>query len=95
MADSSKNELRELYYSGHVQGVFFRATAQNIASGLAVSGYVMNLPDGRVKLVAEGRPAELDLLEKTITQQKGENIQDVERDTRPATGQYDGFQIRY
>lgn len=95
MADSSKNELRELHYSGHVQGVFFRATARNIASGLAVTGYVANLPDGRVKLVAEGAPAELDLLERTISQEKGQNIQDVTRDTRPATGQFDGFEIRY
>lgn len=95
MAKSPKNELRELHYKGHVQGVFFRATARNIASGLAVTGYVMNLPDGRVKLVAEGAPAELDLLERSIAQEKADSIQDVQRDTRPATGHYDTFEIRY
>ena len=60
-------ELREIHYSGHVQGVGFRATAYSIASGLAVTGYVRNLPDGRVQLVAEGAANQLDLLEQTLS----------------------------
>jgi acylphosphatase len=46
-------------YSGTVQGVGFRYTTRTLAEGFAVAGYVRNLPDGTVELVAEGEPAEV------------------------------------
>lgn len=48
-----------VYYSGHVQGVGFRASAAGIARRYAVAGWVRNLPDRRVELLAEGEPAEV------------------------------------
>lgn len=52
-------ERRRVLYWGRVQGVGFRATAQRLAEGFAVGGHVRNLGDGRVELVAEGRPEEV------------------------------------
>ncbi len=49
-----------IFYSGRVQGVGFRYTTRTVAVGFEVTGIVRNLPDGRVELVAEGLPAELD-----------------------------------
>ena len=49
-----------ILYSGHVQGVGFRYTARSVATGFEVAGVVRNLPDGRVELIAEGAPAELE-----------------------------------
>ena len=43
-----------LYISGVVQGVFYRANAQKEAERLRVTGYVRNLPDGRVEALIEG-----------------------------------------
>ena len=43
--------------SGRVQGVFFRDTCRRLAAQHGVSGWVRNLPDGRVEAVFEG-PAE-------------------------------------
>ncbi len=44
--------------SGRVQGVWFRAATQTRAEALGLTGWVRNLPDGRVEAVFEG-PAPL------------------------------------
>jgi len=49
----------QVFYEGRVQGVGFRYTARRVASGFDVAGYVRNLPDGRVELVASGDPGEV------------------------------------
>lgn len=49
-----------VHYSGRVQGVGFRYTAKQVATGFEVKGTVRNLADGRVELVAEGSRAELE-----------------------------------
>lgn len=57
MADptpSSSNVRAHLFIAGHVQGVGFRAKAQLQAGTLGLNGWVCNLPDGRVEVVAEG-----------------------------------------
>ena len=45
----------EIYVSGRVQGVYFRGFAQKTATSLGLVGYAQNLPDGRVKVVAQGK----------------------------------------
>ncbi|MCP4649842.1 MAG: acylphosphatase [PVC group bacterium] len=48
-----------IYYSGRVHGVGFRYTAERIAASWGVAGWVRNLPDGRVELVAEAEKNKL------------------------------------
>ena len=50
----------QVLYEGRVQGVGFRYTARRAAAGFDVAGYVRNLPDGRVELVASGDDEEVD-----------------------------------
>jgi acylphosphatase len=45
---------QRVIYSGRVQGVGFRYTARGLAAGYPVTGYVRNLNNGEVELVAEG-----------------------------------------
>jgi acylphosphatase len=55
-----------VFYSGCVQGVGFRYTAKSVATGFEVTGFVRNLPDGRVELIAEGDRAELEAFHGAI-----------------------------
>ena len=48
---------KKIVFSGRVQGVGFRFTALNIASRCQLTGYVRNIPEGDVEMVAQG-PAE-------------------------------------
>jgi acylphosphatase len=89
-------ERRHVYYSGWVQGVGFRFTARHLARGFDVAGFVRNLPDGRVELVAEGDSSEVNALLAAIRRELGDKIRDAEETAEiaeepPATG----FEIRY
>ncbi len=88
-------ERLEVYYSGHVQGVGFRYTVQTIASRLVVTGFVKNLPDGRVYLVAEGEAGELTSLVEGIGKRMADYVDDAETEWPPPTGEFVRFEIRY
>ena len=85
----------QVLYSGHVQGVGFRATVYEIARGFQVTGFVQNLSDGRVELVAEGLPKELTSFLQEIAEQRVDFIRSVQCDNRASTGEFAGFRIRY
>jgi acylphosphatase len=69
---------REVWYSGHVQGVGFRAQVLGIARGFDVTGFVQNLTDGRVYLHAEGAEQELDAFAAEILKTLDGHIRQVE-----------------
>jgi acylphosphatase len=82
-------------YTGHVQGVGFRYTTHSIARDHEVTGYVRNLPDGRVELVVEGDRRETDTFLEAIRDRLGNHIRDECRDIGPATGEFSTFEIRH
>jgi acylphosphatase len=86
---------RMSHFSGRVQGVGFRYTAQDIARGFNVTGYVRNLPDGRVELVAEGDEAEIDRLLQSIAGRMEGFIKQRTDNDMPASGQFKDFSIRH
>lgn len=88
-------QQRIVLFEGHVQGVGFRATTRQAAEGYGVVGYVRNLPDGRVELVAEGAASEIDELLAEVRKHLGGHIRSEQSDTRPPSGNYDRFDIRY
>ena len=91
----SETEQREVHYSGRVQGVGFRYTAREIAERFNVAGYVENLPDGRVHLVAEGEPAEIERFLAAVAQRLARYIGNVDERKRPPSGEFDGFTISH
>ncbi len=50
----------DLYITGRVQGVFYRASAQQEAMRLGLVGEIRNLPDGNVEAVVEGLKDRID-----------------------------------
>jgi acylphosphatase len=52
--ENKDHELAHVYVSGEVQGVFFRDSTREKAQQLGLSGWVKNLPDGRVEALFEG-----------------------------------------
>ncbi len=88
---------RNVFYSGRVQGVGFRYAVRQVASGYEVSGWVRNLPDGRVELLAAGREeGELVAFLHDIRElsQVSPNIKSVEEHSVPAPVGLSGFVIR-
>ena len=88
-------ERREVHFSGHVQGVGFRYTVKAVASPLAVTGYVHNLPDGRVRLVAEGEADDLAALVEGVDQRMAGHVEKIETERFPPTGEFAEFTIRF
>lgn len=81
---------------GRVQGVFYREFVRREAEGLGVSGYVRNLKDGNVEIVAEGEEKQLREFEKKF--RKGPLmafVSDVNVKEEQPTGEFEGFDIRY
>ncbi|OGX17099.1 MAG: hypothetical protein A3K83_01950, partial [Omnitrophica WOR_2 bacterium RBG_13_44_8b] len=73
-----------VYYLGRVQGVGFRFTAESIAVDLGVRGWVSNLRDARVEVVAEAEESVLKKFLEEISNSLSRYIQDVDVQWLPA-----------
>jgi acylphosphatase len=83
-----------VYYSGHVQGVGFRAAAKRVAHGFDVTGIIRNLLDGRVEMLAEGERSELEEFQQAIRDSGlGHFIRQEEAQWAPAKNEFRGFEI--
>ncbi len=86
---------RTVYFTGCVQGVGFRYTAESIAARFAVTGFVRNLNDGRVELVAEASEAELDRFQDAVEEALRANIREVSATNTTPTGEFTSFRIAF
>jgi acylphosphatase len=87
-------EAVQLLVTGIVQGVGFRYWTERSARQLGLTGWVRNLYDGRVEILAEGEKAALDELErKAKTGPPGAEVESIERRERQPLGQWARFAI--
>lgn len=84
-----------IFYSGRVQGIGFRYTVLDIARQQKVGGWVMNLDDGRVEVMAEAEEETLNDFLQQINQQFSRYVQDVNIEWLPASGEFRDFQIKF
>ena len=82
--------------SGRVQGVGFRATVRQVAAGFKVKGWVKNLPDGSVEMLAAAEAAELEAFMAAVrnSQLRGHIDREVQ-DFPPLGDLAADFEIRY
>ena len=85
---------KRVVYRGRVQGVGFRYAAQRIAEGFAVAGYVKNLPDGAVELVAEGLTDAVDRYLAAVAGRMAPYIEHKSEAEISPEG-FEQFQVRY
>ncbi|KAF5428096.1 MAG: Acylphosphatase [Candidatus Methanomarinus sp.] len=81
-----------LYISGSVQRAGYRTKAISLAELYSINGIVSNLPDGRVKIVAEGNETDLEQfiialdIRNTLI-----NVTNIDKDYSTSFGEYEGF----
>jgi acylphosphatase len=92
----SQKKKFHAYISGRVQGVFFRWSTKKLAKKIEINGYVKNLQDGRVEVVAEGEEEKLKELIKFL--QKGPKharVHEVDVSWENYKDEYSSFQIAH
>lgn len=83
-----------VHFSGRVQGVGFRYQTLQVAKGFEVSGFVRNLPDGRVQLEVEGDFSEVEAFLQAVGEQLDGYIRKTERSSSRRPRVLAGFEIR-
>ncbi len=86
---------RRYLISGRVQGVGFRYFAEDVAQREGVSGYVRNLPDGRVEAMVEGEVETVGRVEAALWRgPRGARVDDILIEEVAPAGRVTGFRIR-
>jgi len=86
----------QVFYEGNVQGVGFRWTVRHAATGFDLTGWVRNLPDGRVELQVTGEENEVRAFLDHIAQGELHSLiykQTENKLEKPVTAR--GFEIRH
>ncbi len=88
-------KTKQVFYEGRVQGVGFRYATKQVAMGFDVTGWVQNLPDGRVEVQVMGDEEEVEEFLVGIREgQMGGNIQEEKVLEVPLLEDVIGFSIR-
>ncbi len=86
----------EVRFFGRVQGVYFRDFTSRHAVPLEITGWVMNLPDGSVEAVFEGkRNAIEELIRRLCYEHPHARVNDVSISWSKGDREHSDFQIRH
>lgn len=93
---SNANSRLHATVTGMVQGVSFRWFTQRRAAELGLDGFVRNLSDGSVELIAEGRRDVLErLLDSVRTGPRSAVVENVDAEWDGPSGEFHRFDIRF
>ena len=82
-----------ILYSGTVQGVGFRYSVHRYAAGLGIKGWVKNLPNGSVEILAEGSKNAVQQLCEDIEEHFQGYIKDKQISFRPSQEEWEDFKV--
>ncbi|MFO8110155.1 MAG: acylphosphatase [Thermoplasmata archaeon] len=86
---------KHVYFSGKVQGVYFRYNTKKKAKKESVTGWVKNLKDGRVEAVFEGPKDKVnEVIRWCGEEQPHAVVRDIEERKEEFEGSFDSFRIR-
>lgn len=89
-------ERVHIIVSGRVQGVFFRHNTNIVANKLGLKGYVKNLYDGSLEIVAEGPEDKLkELISFCSKGPLGASVDNVKVSYEKPKNEFDSFSVRY
>lgn len=87
---------RQYLVSGRVQGVFYRATARDVGERCGLTGWVKNLPDGRVEALAIGDEHAIAQFEQWLSVGPDmAQVMSVDKKAVDIIPDLNGFKIRY
>lgn len=86
---------RHIIFNGSVQGVGFRFTAHRMAGRHQLTGYVRNLRDGTVEMLAQGKAEDIDDCIRDIQQSLPGHVRDVKIKEVPPNLTYSDFRITF
>ena len=82
-------------FTGVVQGVGFRYTARHMATRYGLTGWVKNMSDGSVQLVAEGEEDTVQRLIDSMNEEFSGYIRNTEVNWTGPTGEFSVFEVRF
>ena len=92
----SVSHRAHIFFSGRVQGVGFRYTAEGIAHRLLLVGWVKNLHDGRVEVVCEGSKEKIEaFLSELQDGSLGRHIRKTDCSWEEPTREYEDFRVEF
>lgn len=86
---------KHIIFVGRVQGVGFRFTSLDIARRYQLNGFVRNLFDGTVEMVAQGEPRDVSDCIRDISESFAGHIRDTNIEEIPTNPQYKAFKITF
>jgi len=86
---------KNIVFSGRVQGVGFRFTAQRIALRYELAGFVRNLPAGAVQMLIQGSAGDIDDCLRDISESFTGYIRDTKIEDAAISSEHTGFEIAF
>ncbi len=86
---------KKLIFVGKVQGVGFRFTALNVANQYGLNGWVRNLHDGTVEMIAQGPPEDINDCIQSLQESYPGRIEKVKAEDIPLDPKLKDFKITF
>ncbi len=86
---------KSIIFTGRVQGVGFRFTARRAANRRQLTGFVRNVPDGTVEMLAQGRSEDIDDCIQDLKEYFAGYLKETRIEEIPPDPRYTDFQITF